>query len=267
MAILSIGELLGMGPDQLSGFVPSSAISGSGNVISSINGSGLSGAGGTDTSAVSAIASAYAESAASGKLDNSASSQWYPMTGNPSGFLTSVSFDGYATTAYVDSSVSSKADSSSLTAYQPTSAMTSYQSAGDYAFNSAVSSKVDQSAFDSCCSSVNSAISALSGALSGKQDVSGMSAYALSSDVSGVISVVESSSGSWGGGGDYTGIVPIYVDNTGRTINISSMPLGVDSSMTAYVSGDTMLFGVDNTVMSILSSLSAWAGNNGWTGI
>lgn len=78
------------------------------------------------------------EAAVSGKLDNSASSTWYPMDGNPSGFLTShQSLAGYATEAYVDSSVSGKADSSALTAYQPT---------GDYAYNSAVSSKLDASA-------------------------------------------------------------------------------------------------------------------------
>lgn len=301
MAILSIGELLGIGPDELSGFVPYTAIGGSGNVISGINGSGLSGAG-TDTTAVSAIASAYAESAASGKLDNSASSTWYPMTGNPAGFLVNADISGYATTTYVDSSVSGKADTTSLTAYQTVDGMSAYQPSGDYAYNSSVSAKVDQTAFDTCCSSVESAISALtdsasalsadmsslssdvtsmssdisslssdvssiSGDLSGKQDVTGMSAYALSSDVSSVISVVESSSGSWGGGVDYTGIVPIYVDNVDRTINISSMPLGVDSSMTAYVSGDAMLFGVDGSVLNTLSALSAWALDNGWTGI
>lgn len=295
MAILSIGELLGIGPDELSGFVPYTAIGGSGNVISGINGSGLSGAG-TDTTAVSAIASAYAESATSGKLDNSASSTWYPMTGNPSGFLTThQSLDGYATTEYVDSSVSGKVDTTSLTAYQTVEGMSAYQPSGDYALNSGLSAKVDQTAFDDCCSSVQSSISSLtdsasalsadmsslssdvtsmssdvssiSGDLSGKQDVTGMTSYALSSDVSGVISVVESSSGSWGGGVDYTGIVPIYVDNVGRTIDISSMPLGVDSSMTAYVSGDAMLFGVDGSVLNTLSSLSAWALDNGWTGI
>lgn len=284
MAILSIGELLGIGPDELSGFVPYTAIGGSGNVISGINGSGLSGAG-TDTTAVSAIASAYAESAASGKADTSSLTAYQTVDGmsafQPSG--------DYA----FNSSLSAKADSSALTAYQTVEGMSAYQPTGDYAYNSSLSSKVDQSAFDECCSEVQSALSgkadssaltayqpvegmsafqasgdyAYNSSLSSKQDVSGMSAYALSSNVSGVISVVESSSGSWGGGVDYTGIVPIYVDNVGRTIDISSMPLGVDSSMTAYVSGGAMLFGVDGSVINTLSSLSAWALNNGWTGI
>lgn len=232
MAILSIGELLGIGPDELSGFVPYTAIGGSGNVISGINGSGLSGAG-ADTTAVSAIASAYAESAASGKLDNSASSTWYPYTGNPSGFLTSVDLSNYATTAYVDSSVSGKADASSLTAYQTVDGMSAFQPSGDYAFNSS---------------------------LSAKQDVSAMSAYALSSDVSSVISVVESSSGSWG---DYSGIDPVVVDNAQRTIGVSSMPLGVDSTMTSYMSGGATLFGVASSFLRFDGSNSTISSING----
>lgn len=63
----------------------------------------------TNSADVSSIASAYAESAASGKLDNSASSSFYPSD-NPSGFISSVDLSDYATTAYVDSSVSGKLD-------------------------------------------------------------------------------------------------------------------------------------------------------------
>lgn len=58
------------------------------NQISSINGSAL---GGMDEAAVSGIASAYAQSAASGKLDSSAfnSGDFY-STANPSGFISSL---------------------------------------------------------------------------------------------------------------------------------------------------------------------------------
>ena len=56
----------------------------------------------TNGADVSAVASAYAESAASGKLDSTASSQ----------FITST--DGLATTEYVDSSVSSKLDTTAF---------------------------------------------------------------------------------------------------------------------------------------------------------
>ena len=58
---------------------------------------------------ISSIASSYADSAASSKLDKSASSDFY-STSNPSGFITGVNLSDYATTAYVDSSVSGKQD-------------------------------------------------------------------------------------------------------------------------------------------------------------
>lgn len=72
-------------------------------------------AGGVDSATVSAIASAYAESAASSKLDTTAfnSGDFY-STSNPSGFIDS---------AYVDSSVSGKADSSALSSYVPYSSL------------------------------------------------------------------------------------------------------------------------------------------------
>jgi hypothetical protein len=90
----------------------------------------------------------YADaSALSSKLDASASSDFY-STSNPSGFITGVD----------------------LSPYQLTADMSAYQPSGDYAYNSALSSKVDQSAFDDCCSSVNSA-------LSGKLDASASSMF------------------------------------------------------------------------------------------
>ena len=79
--------------------------------ISAINGSAIAGGagGGVDSATVSAIASSYAESAASSKLDTTAynSADFY-STSNPSGFIDS---------AYVDSAVSGKADSSALSSY------------------------------------------------------------------------------------------------------------------------------------------------------
>lgn len=123
--ILSIGELLDLGGSaSTAGLIPYSALEYSAQVITGISGTAIGGQGGTDSATVSAIASAYAESAASGKLDNSASGLWYPLEGNPSGFLTSVDLTPYA-------------------------------------YASSVSSKVDQSAFDNCCSSMSSVVSSL----------------------------------------------------------------------------------------------------------
>ena len=126
------------------------------------------------SSYVSGLTGEYLEKSASSLfapsgnyMSASESSSFYPMTGNPSGFLTGVDLSDYATTAYVDSSVSGKMDAtasgylqpsgdyaynSSLSSYLYASASSlfqsagDYQTAGDYAYNSAVSSKLDASA-------------------------------------------------------------------------------------------------------------------------
>ena len=71
---------------------------------------------------------AYVDSSVSGKFDSSASGEFY-LTSNPSGFITGVDLSNYATTSYVDSSVSGKQDVSAMTAYQP---------AGTYIYESAL---------------------------------------------------------------------------------------------------------------------------------
>ena len=95
-----------------------------------------------DASASSNFATAgdYAyNSSLSGKLDNSASSTWYPMTGNPSGFLTAhQSLAGYVPKSAISSqsavwnTVTSKVDKSEIS--------------GRSATWNTVSAKVDQSA-------------------------------------------------------------------------------------------------------------------------
>lgn len=105
-------------------------------------------AGGVDSATVSAIASSYAESAASSKLDESATADFY-STSNPSGFITGVDLSDYATTAYVDSSVSGKLDT---TAFNSGDFYSTSNPSGfiDSAYvDSAVSDKADSSALSS----------------------------------------------------------------------------------------------------------------------
>lgn len=74
-------------------------------------------------------------SAVSGKMDQSASGEFYPMTGNPSGFLTAhQSLAGYATEQYVDSSVSGKLDTTAYNSAQfiLTSQSGMFQPSGEY---------------------------------------------------------------------------------------------------------------------------------------
>ena len=114
-------------------------------LVSTIKAISAAATGGVDSATVSAIASSYAESAASGKLDSSAfnSADFY-STSNPSGFITGVD----------------------LTPYQPTSAMSGY---------------------------IPTSLS------SDFQQVTGMSSYALSSDVSATVDIVCTQSANWGG--------------------------------------------------------------------
>ena len=97
---------------SMTSYMPYSSLGYSGTVITGIDGSAIGG-----------------QFDSSQFLPTSASGDFYPMTGNPSGFTT---------TSYVDSSVSGKADASALSGYQPT---------GDYAYNSSLSSKLDSTAF------------------------------------------------------------------------------------------------------------------------
>ena len=77
-----------------------------------------------DSATVSAIASSYANSAASGKLDATAfnSGDFY-STSNPSGFITGVD----------------------LTPYQEKTGMSAYQPTGDYAYNSSLAGYIPTS--------------------------------------------------------------------------------------------------------------------------
>lgn len=87
------------------------------------------------TSTAGLATTADVESAVSGKFDASASGELYPMTGNPSGFLTAhQSLAGLATVEYVDSAVSGKLDSSAYDSaqFQLTADMTAYQPSGNY---------------------------------------------------------------------------------------------------------------------------------------
>ena len=240
---------------NLSGKVDYSAIEyNQDNEITGISGSAIAAAS-IDSAFVSGVASAYAESAIS-------------------------SISGWSGDF---SSISSKIDWSSSGVFQPS---------GDYAYNSSLSSKADQSAFEQCCDEVHSALDEkLDKSASGEFQPSGdyvyESAYSsfssevtnnissLSSTVSGIsadMSAYVPFSGLEGEGGrvtgisgsafkghEYTGINPVTVDNTADTISVEHRTLCVDSTMTAYNSGDSAVIGVNVSSLDISSKLDASA--------
>lgn len=197
---------------------------------------GISGTpiGGIPSATVSAIASSYAESAASSKLDTTA------FTNYTASALTGIQQD----TAAISSSVSSLE-----------------------------TSKVDQSAFDACCSAVEAQVSALSSDVSAiRQDTGAISAavsgltgtyiqYADLESASGKITGI-SGTALWGGH-EYSGVWPIVVDNTAEKISAANKTLAVDETMTGYESAGSAVIGVNTSV--VLTGLSDYQPISGMT--
>ena len=266
---------------SMSAYIPFSGLDyNQGGRITGISGSAIYAA--LDSSTVSAIASSYAESAIS-------------------------SISGWSADF---SSISSKIDWSSSGVFQPSG---NYQTAGDYAFNSSLSAKADQSAFEQCCDEVHSALDEkIDKSASGKFQPSGQYVYessysSFSSEVTNNISSISSTvsgltgqyieqsassmfqpsgnyasasdlssyvpfSGIEGEGGrvtgisgsaikghEYTGINPVVVNNTADTISVEHRTLCVDSTMTAYTTGDSAVIGVNVAGLDISGKVDSSA--------
>ena len=262
---------------DLSGKIGYSALEYNGySQITGISGSAIAT---TDPSIVSAIASSYAESAVSGKVDQSA-------------FDDCCSAMHSALDDKLDKSASSMfalsgdyAYNSSLSGYIPTSASGEFAPSGDYAFNSSVSSKLDASAsgdfvlvssYSSFSSEVTNNISSISSTVSGltgqyiEQSASGMFApsgnYVSASDMSAYVpfsglegdgSKITGISGSAIKGHEYSGIAPVNVDNAADTISVDHRTLAVDETMSGYVSGDSAVIGVNTAWLNMSSKADA----------
>ena len=149
--------------------------------------------------------------------------------------------------------------------------VTGLQPSGDYAYNSAVSSKVDQSAFDDCCSSMSGAVSSLQVDVSAiSAVVSGISGdyiqYAALETASGMITGISGTALAGGGAGhEYSGIWPVVVDNDQDIISAANKPLCVDETMTGYESAGSAVIGVNTgTVLSGLTAYQLTADMSGY---
>ena len=232
------------------------------------------------SSYVSGLTGEYLEKSASSLfapsgnyMSASESSSFYPMTGNPSGFLTSVDLSDYATTAYVDSSVSSKMDAtasgylqpsgdyaynSSLSSYLYASASSlfqsagSYQTAGDYAYNSSVSSKLDASASSEFYLTSNP-----SGFITGVDLTNYATTAYVDSSVSGKMDKIESSSfyPMTGNPSGFLTAVDLseYQPTSAMTAYQPSGDYAYNSSMSSYIAYSA-LSGSDNRVTAISGS-------------
>lgn len=158
-------------------------------------------------------------------LSASESSNYYPMTGNPSGFITDEecqssylalsSFSSYSST--VDNSITgiSSVVSGVSSTYLEKTASGMFQPSGDYVSSTDMSAYVPFSGLDMSAGK----ITAISGT-------------ALSA------------------GKVYTGVNPVYVDNTADQIGVYRKTLAVDETMTAYETGDSAVIGVNTAILS-----------------
>lgn len=211
--------------------------------ITGISGSAI--AGGINSAVVSSIASSYAESAASSKQDISGMSAWIPW--------------------------------SSSGVFQPSGA---YQTAGDYAYNSSLSSKVDQSAFDDCCSAVHSALDdKFDKSASGMLQPSGDYAYnsSLSAYYPASASGAFQPSGNYQTAGDYAfnSSVSSKLDASASSSFVlnsafSSWSSEVDSSLSSFSSSITSInssiTNIENNITSMSSDMSAYVPFSGIEG-
>ena len=210
-----------------------------------------------EKSAISAQSSIWDEaSGMSGKLENSASSNFYPMTGNPSGFLTSVDLSDYVEKSAISaqssqwnevSGLSGKLDNSASSLWYPMTGnpsgfLTAHQDLSDYVPVSAISA--ESSTWNSA-----SAISAV------------IPWSALEGTGSTITAISGSAVGSTSVGKVYSGIDPIVVDNTADTISVNYSGLTVDSSITAYQSGTNIVIGVNPGTISAVIPWSALSGD------
>lgn len=187
-----------------------SALEYSGQTITAISGSAIGGQGGGVTpEEVSAIASSYA----SDKLDKTASSTFQP-SGN------------YA----YQSSLSSKLDASASSNFAPT---------GDYAYTSSLTGYLQNSASSTWYPMTGNP----SNFLTAHQSLTGYtpkSAISAQSATWNTVSAKADASASH----NYSGIDPVVVDNTAETISLNATSMHFDSTMTAYMSGDSGFVGV-----------------------
>ena len=167
-----------------------------------------------DSAAVSSIASAYAESAASSKQDTlafayNAADQISSINGSALGGMDEAAVSGIAS-AYAESAASGKLDASSSSSFYSTSNPSGFITGVDL---SPYQTTADMSSY------IPTSMS------SDFQQVSGMTSYALSSDVSATVDLVGTQSANWGG---------------------SALALSAGPGITLTQSGNTLIAAVSN---------------------
>lgn len=236
---------------DLSDYAKESSLSSVSSVVSSIQEdvSSISGQ-------ISGLTGVYLEQSASSLfapsgdyLSATDSSNFYPMTGNPSSFVQSGDLSAYAK----ESSVSGKLDASASSLFAPS---------GDYALNSSLNEYISNSSFTSYTSNIDSSITNISSVVSGltgtylEQSASSLFApsgdYAYNSALSGYIPTSASSSfmpsGDYQTAGDYA-----YNSAVSSKLDASASS---DFYLTSNPSG--FITGIDLSPYQLTADMSAY---------
>ena len=181
-----------------------------------------------DSAAVSSIASAYAESAASSKQDTlsfayNTADQISSINGSALGGMDENAVSSIAS-AYAESAASSKLDASASSSF--------YTTANESGFLTGVDLSPYQTTAD-MSSYIPTSMS------SDFQQVTGMSSYALSSDVSATVDLVGTQSANWGGSALALSAGPgVKLEKSGNTL-VASTDETLLWSASGYSIGDT----------------------------
>ena len=237
--------------DTLSSKIPWGALEYSGTVITAISGSAIGGqGGGGDTSQC---------------LPKSASGDFYPMTGNPSGFVTGGPYQPSGDYAY-NSGLSGKLDTTAQV-------ITSYGTQGGrvYSLNGsgiqaqyAVSANNWNGASGKLDTSASSSFYPMTGNPSGFLTAhQSLSAYVPKSSISAQSATwnTVSSKADSSAVHTYTGVSPVVVDNTADKISLSATKIALDNSLRYYTSGTSGFIGMTYPTQIVANSSQATGTN------
>lgn len=228
--------------------------------------------------AMSSIASAYAESAASSRIPWSAleysgqtitaisGSAIGGQGGGGGGGVTPEEVSAIAS-AYADDKLDKTASStfapsgdyayaSSLSSYLPGSASSNFAPSGDYAYNSSLSGKLDNSASSTWYPMTGNP----SGFLTAHQSLSGYVPNSAISSQSSVWNTVTAKADATAVH-TYTGVSPVVVNNTTDQISLSASSIHLDTSLRSYVSGNSGFIGMAYPMQFISNSSEATGSN------
>ena len=202
--------------------------------------------------AMSSIASAYAESAASSRIPWSA----LEYSGQTITAISGSAIGGQGGGGDTSQCMPKSASADFYSTSNPSGFLTAHQSLSGYVPNSAISSQ--SSVWNTVTGKVNasdiSAQSATWNTVSAKVDQSAISAQSATWNT--VTAKADATAVH-----TYTGVSPVVVNNTTNQISLSASPIHLDTSLRSYVSGTSGFIGMAYPMQFVSNSSQATGSN------